>query len=480
LGACAGTSPSAVVETRELPQSSGAPRIERVVDVGGQDVPLEGVLDATASDGVAVIGEALWIRGAGFGRQPTVKVGGRPAPVLARTADGGIVTRVPAGSPSGDVDVDVDTRAGHGRGALRVRRLALALTPGAGSVAWSDVSAPASRSEGHVAVEGKVAVPGARRLALSHDGRAGYVAGRSADRMTVLELPAPGGPRVGFQLQLGGGDVVAVAAGASRLLVVTADRIDAFDTHSPLRPARMRPFTLDAEVTRAGPFAAALSPDGRTLAVALRRRNQVVLLDVSSSRGGPARVVTTVDVEPDTLVEVLVDLQFTPAGDLLWVLTGRTPDNRAAGPRPARLHAYKVNAAMVEHARTVEIPAALEPTRLGLSRSAPLPSGAAVRLPPEKATVYVSALVGDAGGSALFAVGSEDAGHALFQTVDKLGAVGVEPGGRVVMAAYQLGAGGLGVASLDASGRGGPARTRVVDAGGAFSAEGPAVLEVQP
>ena len=53
-----------------------------------------------ASDGSAVIGETLWIRGRQFGRQPTVTLGGKVAAVVSRTGDGGILVRVPVGTPA--------------------------------------------------------------------------------------------------------------------------------------------------------------------------------------------------------------------------------------------------------------------------------------------------------------------------------------------------------------------------------------------
>src|SRR3712207_3700717 len=98
---CAAAGPHTVVEPRELDEAGGTPRITAVEDLGGIDVPSVGQLRARAGDGVAVIGETLCIRGRHFWRQPTVSIGGQAAAALSRTGDGGILVRVPVGTPAG-------------------------------------------------------------------------------------------------------------------------------------------------------------------------------------------------------------------------------------------------------------------------------------------------------------------------------------------------------------------------------------------
>ena len=112
-----------------------------------------------------MIGETLWIRGRSFGRQPTVLVGGRPAAVLGRTRDGGIVVRVPPATPSGSEPVVVSNEVGKGERPIAVRRYAAVLAPGSGQVGWAEVGA-----DGPIAA-GRASVPGARFMALS-PGRA--------------------------------------------------------------------------------------------------------------------------------------------------------------------------------------------------------------------------------------------------------------------------------------------------------------------
>src|SRR5262245_349580 len=89
VAGCATGSGGRIVEPRDLDEAGGPPRVSEVRDLGGIDIPIAGALRARPSDGVAVIGETLWIRGADFGRQPTVQIGGRAAQVLSRTEDGG-------------------------------------------------------------------------------------------------------------------------------------------------------------------------------------------------------------------------------------------------------------------------------------------------------------------------------------------------------------------------------------------------------
>src|SRR4029079_8720428 len=89
-------------------------------------------------DGVAVIGETLWVRGRSFGRQPAVTVGGRPAAVLGRTRDGGIVVRVPPATRSGSQPVVVSNEVGRGERPIAVRRYAAVLAPGAGEIGWAE------------------------------------------------------------------------------------------------------------------------------------------------------------------------------------------------------------------------------------------------------------------------------------------------------------------------------------------------------
>src|SRR5258708_5929001 len=78
-----------VVDTRSL-FGGGSPSIGSIRDLGGA-VPPESGSFVGEPDGVASPGEHLLIEGSGFGKQPTVTIGGRAAEVVARTSGGGIL-----------------------------------------------------------------------------------------------------------------------------------------------------------------------------------------------------------------------------------------------------------------------------------------------------------------------------------------------------------------------------------------------------
>ena len=102
-----------MVSPRDLDEAAGRPRIDEIRDIGGSDIPAVGVLRLASSDGSAVIGETLWIRGSNFGRQPTVSLGGKAVTVVSRTGDGGILVRVPVGTPAGRQSLVVSQEDGR-------------------------------------------------------------------------------------------------------------------------------------------------------------------------------------------------------------------------------------------------------------------------------------------------------------------------------------------------------------------------------
>src|SRR5262245_61141788 len=194
FAACAGPNHQIIEDRSDLAETSGSPEVTEISDVGGGDVALTGNLAMQGADGVAVIGETLWIRGRSFGRQPAVLVGGRPAAVLGRTRDGGIVVRVPPATPSGSQPVVVSNEVGRGERPIAVRRYAAVLAPGSGEIGWAEVG-----PEGPIAA-GTTPARGGRWLALSSDGRAAYVAETSRSIVNVYELPAAGGPKAVYRL----------------------------------------------------------------------------------------------------------------------------------------------------------------------------------------------------------------------------------------------------------------------------------------
>jgi hypothetical protein len=478
---CAGPLNEIVEDRFEIAEASGTPEITDVTDVGGGDVPLKGTLPMEAPDGVAVVGETLWIRGKSFGRQPTVLVGGRPATVLGRTREGGIAVRVPPGTPSGSQPVVVSNEIGKGERPVAIRRYAAVLAPGAGEIGWAELGA-----DGAIAA-GRTAAPGARFMALAADGRAAYVVPAGRSQLTVIEVPAPGAPKPVYEIDLGPAKPVAVAAAARApvLVVLRQDDLVLVDTTSPLHPARSAPRTLPRELRLARAVAADVSPDGKLLAVATEAGNQVVLLDLAPR--GQAPIVGALSVLPDVRESTLADVAFSPAGDTLWVLSGDTPRNRAIAPQPTELRAIRLasdpqSLAHLEVARVVRIDGAGEPARLGVGRALPLASGATIRLPPERATTFVAAATRDlaapvgadpaarrdavaagsdplgatpppSAGAAVFRVGVEDAATVALTTPGRIGLPDLSYDGRWLLAPAALADGGVRILAVAVDGR---------------------------
>jgi hypothetical protein len=487
-GSCAGPSFTIVDDPFDIAETTGAPDISAIVDAGGGDVTLSGPLAMEASDGVAVIGETLWIRGSSFGRQPTVEVGGRPAAVLGRTRDGGLVVRVPAGAPTGSQAVVVSNEIGKSERPISIRRYAAVLAPGSGQIGWTEVAA-----DGPIAA-GATPVPGARWLALSSDGRAAYVAEARGGTLDVIDLPAPGAPRVVYKLELGnaGGPVLALcaAARAQLLAVVRANDVVLVDTSSPLHPARSEPRAFPQAVRDAKIAAADLSPDGKLLAIATEAGNQLVMLDLGVE--GHTPIASVLPFAPEIRESILADLAFAPAGDTLWVLSGDTPRSAAVGPQPTELQAVRVVAdsrtlVRLLAARSVEVADAAHPVRLGVGRALPLASGAAIRLPPERNTVFFAAAVKASGGTGIFRVGSEDAATVTVDSPARVGRPDISPDGRWLLAPAASPDGAVRVLAMAIDGRPAPAgATRPVDAVAAAAGEMPAAdrpapeLRIQP
>ena len=482
FAACAGPNHEIIEDRFDLAETSGSPEISEINDVGGGDAALTGTLAMQAPDGVAVVGETLWIRGRSFGRQPAVTVGGRPAAVLSRTRDGGIVVRVPPATPSGSQPVVVSNEVGRGERPIAVRRYAGVLAPGAGEVGWAELGA-----DGPIAA-GATAARGARWLAFSSDGRAAYLAEAAQSVIHVVELPAPGGPKIVYRIDLGKEPVVALAtAGRAPILaVVRANDVLLLDTSSPLRPARTTPRALPPEIRDAQIVAADVSPDGKLLAVATAAGNRVALLDLVPR--GRTAVAGALSVLPDVRASVLIDVAFSPVGDTLWVLSGDTARSRASGPQPAELRALRLGASpeslsSLEVARAVTVGAARDPARIAVGRAMPLVSGAAIRLPPERATVFFAAAIKPpqpstdiASGApaattpdeaAVFRVGAEDAATVAIAAIGKLGMPDLSFDGRWLLAPVAAADGGVRVLSVAVDGRPAPtpAAVDVVRAG---------------
>ena len=454
-------------------------------------MPLQGRLALEPGDGVAVIGETLWLHGTAFGRQPTVSVGGRPAAVLARTHDGGILVRVPPLTPIGPQPVVVGNESGKSEKLVTVRRYAAVLDGNGGRLAWAELGPNGP------AAAGTTAVPGRRLLALSPDGRAAYVAEVGRSSLDVIDVAANGAPKIVSHLDLGKEPVLALAAAgrAWTLAVVRARDVQLLDVTSALHPVRSAPRPFPPEVRDAHIVAADLSPDGKRLALASEESNRVTLLDVAAR--GRAVVAATLDVLPDVRESVISNLGFSPLGDTLWIATGDTPRSRASGPQPTQVFAARVEGggdapATLTLARTLTLNDAAAPDRLSTGRTIPLASGSAIRLPPERATVFLigQQRAGDAARAgapkgAVYRVGAEDAATSMLVEPGRFGHPDLSPDGRWLLTGLVAPDGAIRLFAARADGRPGEPRSIPLLApapllGPASGAHGLPSVRVQP
>jgi len=437
VGACAHAPAGEIVEARDLDEAESAPAITHIAELGGSDVVVPGRVGAGVGDQIAVVGEGLWIQGRAFGRQPTVLIAGLPAYVQARTADAGIVVRVPTGVPIGKQTLQVRTRAGLAEAVLNVRRYAAAWN-NEGALHW--VAAPSPTSAAAV-VASKNAAPPVAKLAFSSDGRAAYTVDPAAKHLNVFDVTAQGGPQVAFSLELEGTPVLALetAAAAPVLAVVRSKDVLVFETTSAIRPPRGRPRALPEDIvmalqtanTSGVPIAAALSPDGRYLALTIESENRVVLLSLTDR--DQAKVVASVVVDASVRAPSIFDLGFSVEGGILWALCGPRAAAESQGSRPTVMVALKLSKEAsgirlaISHRSEL---AAGVPWALGVSRSRPLPSGAAIRRPPQMAQVMLAAAGQGADESAalIIAVGAEGpstvsavAGHVTDLLIEPMG-----------------------------------------------------------
>src|SRR5262249_40494801 len=154
---------------------------------------------------------------------------------------------------------------------------------------------------------------------------------------------------------------------------------------------------LPEPVVKAQVVASALDPDGKTLALLGAAGNQVRFFDVSNPRD--LRLLTTVDVLPEQRTALVRDMQFSADGETLWVVSGDNALSLGAGPQPTRLTAIRLlppedkpGPRVVSVWRTMAVPGASAPLALAVSRGQPLASGTTIRIPPEKAAVFITGI----------------------------------------------------------------------------------------
>ena len=139
---------------------------------------------------------------------------------------------------------------------------------------------------------------------------------------------------------------------------------------------------------------ASLIPDGNRLAVLEVRENP------------PAtRLWNAIELLPNERLPLVRDLQWSSDGETLWVVSGNNAQSLPA-VEPTRLTAVRIQprAATTGDAksegasellsvwRTQSIPGATAPLHLAVARGQPLASGTTIRMPPDKAAVFISSV----------------------------------------------------------------------------------------
>lgn len=406
VSACASTGLPSIVDTRDVRPASGSPKITRIRDAGTAMVPREGSIEAI-TDGFASPGELLVVEGSGFGRLPTVTIGGRPTAVLARTRGDGIVIRVPGGSDTGLVDLQVSTPSGVARLAVQLRRLGAVLS--AEKLHFIVVGKDAV-----TVLPGEIMINGARAVRVDSTGGAALVLAdtNEGSRVVVVDLGRAEPSMLGSLPVPHRGAAIAVATFAPRIAVVGDGKLSILDTTSLRRPVLYEAASLPKDVR--GIRAAELSPDGRVLALLLAEGNRVVALDVTAPTS--PQLISTVEILPNERLSLVRDIAFSPDGQTLWVVSGASADTH---PQviPTRITAVRLLAAYADGApiegsdgkpqprsipsgpirrllavwKTQTVTGAGAPLSISVGHP-PQAGGSAIRATPESATIFLTAV----------------------------------------------------------------------------------------
>ncbi len=384
---CGGAGPRQVVRPREVAAASGAPHVSKVIDCGDLGaIPAAGQsLPALDSDGVFTVGEVILVEGGDFGKQPAVNIGGRPAVVLGRTGNNGILTRIPVGVPTGEVEVEVSHTRGRGARAVQVTRYALVAQPETGQVFVVAVGA-----DGALTLHATLAMPGAHDVAISGDGVGGYVATSAGGKagLAVLAMSASGGPKLVRTLPLTGtrADRVACAADGPLGVVVGGSTMTPFDTTDARNPALYDAWDLGK--IAASIRAVALDPSGHTGLFLIADGNRLASVDLTrpaAPRGG-----STIDLLPDEHVSLVADFGLSPTGDEAWVLAGDNREALIAGAHATRLVTVRLDGATLTRGSEVEVASAAAPTALAVARRESIAAATTIRSLSKRAAIIAA------------------------------------------------------------------------------------------
>ena len=341
--ACSSGQPYRIAKPMDLTESGSSPSISSITDLGNAEVPTAGNISLTGSNQEAIIGELLFIQGKAFGRGPSVSVGGLPAVVLARTENGGILTRVPAGVAAGSQNVVVSTHKGVSSLAFRFRRFAAAGSPGNHKVIL--LEAPSFEEAATIDAGADPAF-----LEFSRTKPLLYIVTRTpvsclqkasgnacVPKLLTVDLTLPGFPVIQNQNLLPGTVIgFSLAKTLDRALVATSTGLQVINLEYRT-PIVHRKAGWAANVQGKDVLQALLSPDGKTAAVLMRTGNNLALYDVDVPdvpKAGPV-----VNLLPEEKAPLLRSMIFFSTRSLqtLYVAVGDTPESLSVGWHPASL-----------------------------------------------------------------------------------------------------------------------------------------------
>lgn len=380
LMACPAGKPR-LTSVREVARAGGKPVIKQVIDLGALSLPRSGELATNGSDGTLVIGELLLVNGDDFGKQPALVLGGQPCEVLAHITGGGVVVRVPRNVPAGEVTLEVSTRRGRTTKQLQVTRRGVVIV-------GDQLQRFSLGNDGALALGDKLTLPHVKELLLSPDGAVAYALAEGKLALHVVEMV--GELRVTRSDDLPGKRIqTAAASPAGRLAVVTDSHLVVVNTRRPRAAAVYQPIALPRALLDKTMTHAALSMDGRTLALLLAESNQLVLFDLGNPSALPKPDVR--DLLPSAKLPRLRAMRFALDGRSLWIVTGDTSASIDAGHQAAEVLTLNVAEGLVVGEPTrATLREAFVPVAAAVGAGEPTPPGTAIRKAIARSSLYLA------------------------------------------------------------------------------------------
>jgi hypothetical protein len=337
LGAC--SSNAALVRVPHAPAVNVPPELERVVELGGLDLPSSGELSGEGSDGLITPGEWLVLLGSGL-TEPSrvVRFGTVEAKVSGYTADGGLLVRVPRGLPR-SLELSVTTSLGQSKLPIAVDSFVTVADVGASELRFFRTTEKVAQLGEEL--EG-VPLPGLRSSVMSADGAMLYAISRKKEggegsdgghRLVAVHLGAHGGPAVagGFSAFLDDPPtVLALSPDGRRLFVLCEKSLALFDLEGRVTPRARGVLPLPPQGDQA-PSARSLVvlAGGARVAILDSLGDRVLFVDTAST----PKHMGSLDLKPADAAPDAPPTSFEIVGDAndlhaFWVLQG--PNSRFA------------------------------------------------------------------------------------------------------------------------------------------------------